>query len=104
MTVQRKEIDDFKATSFIGNTRIINKAYALTIKNNKNTAVTLKLQDRIPISQNKEIKVTDPNTGDGSFEKETGILTWEITLAPKKSIKKELGYQLRFPKHKSVSL
>ena len=104
VTVKRKEIDDFKSKSFIGNTRILNKAYTITVKNNKNTTVAIKLMDRIPISQNKEIKVTDLVTGDAIFKKVTGLLSWELKLDSKESISKEMSYELRFPKHKSISL
>ena len=104
VTIERKEDNDFKSKSFIGGTKIVDKAYTITIKNNKTSAINLTLMDRIPISQNKEIKVNDINTGGGEFEDKTGLLSWKIQLDPEKSEEKRIGYTLRFPKHKTISL
>lgn len=104
ITVKRKQLDNFKSKSFIGTQRIIDMAYAVTIKNNKNKAITLKMEDRIPVSQNKEIKVDDIETNDAIYDKETGMMQWEVTLTPGNSIKKEFGYTLKYPKYKKINL
>ncbi len=104
ITVKRKQLDNFKSKSFIGTQRIIDMAYAVTIKNNKNKAITLKIEDRIPISQNKEIKVDEIETYDAVYDKETGMMHWEVTLTPGNAIKKEFGYTLKYPKYKKINL
>ena len=104
ITVKRKQLDNFKSKSFIGTQRIIDIAYAVTVKNNKNKAITLKMEDRIPISQNKEIKVDDIKTNDAVYDKETGMMQWEVSLTPGTSTKKEFGYQLKYPKYKKINL
>jgi len=104
IVIKRKQLDNFKSKSFIGTQRIVDMKYAISLKNNKNKAITLKMEDRIPISQNKAIKVDEIETGDASFDKETGMMSWEITLSPGNTVKKEFGYELKFPKNKKINL
>ena len=102
--VERKQIDDIKAKSFLGTTRIISKNYEISVRNNKATAINLVLMDRIPVSQNKEIKIDEVNTGGADYEEKKGLLTWKLTLKPKESVKKQLSYQVKYPKVKKVNL
>ena len=102
--VKRKQLDNFKSTSFIGSQRIVDMAYSTTVRNNKNTNINLKMVDRVPVSQDKEIKVDDIETGDATHDKDTGLLEWNIKLAPSDNSKKEFSYELKYPKNKRVNL
>lgn len=104
VTVKREQLDNIKATSFIGSQRIIDNSYSIEIKNNKTTAIDLKLVDRIPKSQNKEIKVDDVETGDADYKTKTGLLEWKLNIAPNDSQEKSFSYELRFPKTKRINL
>jgi len=102
--VERKQIDDLKAKSFLGTTRIINKNYEISVRNNKATAINLVLMDRIPVSQNKEIKVEEVTTGGAEYDEKKGLLTWKLNLKAKESVKKQLSYQVKYPKARKVNL
>lgn len=104
VVVERKQINAMKDKSFLGSTRIINKKYEITLRNNKNTAVEVQLYDRIPIAQNKEIKVDNAKYDDGKIEKEDGIVHWNIALDSKKSTKKTIEYEVKYPKNKRINL
>ncbi len=88
VAVEREQLDNFKATSFIGSQRIVANKYEIKIKNNKATNINIKLVDRIPKSQNKEIKVDDVETGEAVYDKETGSLKWTLNIAPNTPIEK----------------
>ncbi len=102
--VDRKQVDNFKATSFIGTTKIIDHSYVLKIKNSKQTPIQITLLDRVPVSQNKEIKVGDIKTGDAIYKSKTGLLEWKLNLTPNTSVEKTFSYELRYPKHKRINL
>jgi TonB-dependent SusC/RagA subfamily outer membrane receptor len=102
--VKRKQIDNFKASTFIGNQRILDNEFVLNIKNNKSSDINLKLVDRIPKSQNKEIKVDEIETGDANYDKETSLLNWALDIATKSSVEKRFSYRLKYPKSKSINL
>lgn len=104
VVVKRNELKDFKSKPFIGSNRILDKAYEIEIRNNKKTNVEIVLIDRIPVSQNKEIKVEDIETGGSNYNSEKGLMEWKMNLNPSESQTKSFSYQLRFPKHRSISL
>lgn len=104
VVVTREQINNFKATSFIGTQRIVDNEYEIKIKNNKATPINLKLVDRIPKSQNKEIKVDDIETGDAIHEKETGILKWTLSIDSNSTAEKQFSYEIRYPKSKRINL
>mgnify|MGYP000129663425 CR=1 FL=1 len=102
--VSRKQDRNFKSKSFMGNNRILDRAYDIEIKNNKAIAINLKLMDRIPMSQNKEIKIDEIKTYNANYNKEKGILTWKVNLKSKDTHKERFLYQVKYPKHKHISL
>ncbi len=104
ISVTRKQDKNFKSKNFTGSNRVLDRTYHLEVKNNKTVEVDLKLMDRIPISQNKEIKVDDIVTKDAEYDSKKGVLTWKMTLAPKETRSKSFSFQVKYPKHKTISL
>ena len=102
--VERKQVDNLKAKSFLGGTRIVTKNYEITVRNNKTTDIDLVLMDRIPVSQNKEIKVEEVKTGGAEYDEKKGLLAWKMNMRPKDSIKRSLSYEVRYPKEKRVNM
>ena len=104
ISISRKQNKNFKSKSFTGSNRILDRTYDLEVKNNKSVAIDLKLMDRVPISQNKDIKVDDVETYDAEYDGKKGLLTWKMELAPKEIKAKTFSFQVRYPKYKSISL
>ncbi|ETN95450.1 DUF4139 domain-containing protein [Zhouia amylolytica] len=104
VVVERNEARYNKNKSFIGNSRIVDKAFEILVKNNKNYGIELILKDRIPLSQNNQIKVNDIEFDEGDYNTKTQIIEWKITLNSKEQSKKHLSYELRYPKGKYINL
>lgn len=104
ITVTRQQDRDFKSKPFVGNNRIVDRKYLLNVKNNKTTPINLKLVDRIPKSQNKEIKVDDLLFDDANYNENTGVLTWDIELQAKSTKEKTFSFQVKYPKGRHISL
>ena len=104
ITVTRKQIKDFKSKSFTGSNRILDRTYELVVKNNKVTPIHLKLMDRIPLSQNKEIKVDDIEKPNAIYDTKKGLLTWKIQLDSKASKTETFSFQVKYPKYRTISL
>ncbi len=104
ITVTRKQERNFKSKSFTGSNRILNRTYNLEIKNNKGVAIDLRLLDRIPKSQNKEIRVSDVVTNDATYETKKGVLTWAMNLKPQESKTTHFSFQVKYPRGKYISL
>lgn len=104
ITVTRKQDRNFKSKSFMGNNRILDRAYDIEVKNNKETTINLKLMDRVPLSQNKEIKVDKIETYNAEYNKLKGVLIWNINLESRNSQKVRFSYQVKYPKNRYISL
>ncbi len=78
--------------------RKIRYSFLVTLENFKKDAANVKLQDRIPVSTLKEVKVTnvdlEPRPAE---EREDGILTWNLSPAPKQKIEIRIAYTIEFP-------
>ncbi|MDC7998349.1 mucoidy inhibitor MuiA family protein [Gilvibacter sediminis] len=104
IVIARKEKQNFKSKSFLGGNRVLDRAYEITVKNNKPIDVELIIEDRIPISQNKEIKVEDMAYGDGNYNEQTGIIRWTLKLPPKATGEKSFSFTVKHPKEEMINL
>ena len=102
--VKREKKDNFKSKSLLGGTRVVTNAYEISVRNSKSSTINLLLEDRIPVSQNKEIKISDQETADADYDEQTGILKWKLELAPKASATKNFSYEVRYPKDRYINL
>lgn len=102
--VVRKQNKNFKSNAFIGSNRILDRTYELEVKNNKSAPIRLKLMDRIPQSQNKEIKVSEIETHNADYDKKKGLLTWKLALDGKENKKEGFSFKVKYPRYRSISL
>ena len=104
ITVSRKQERNFKSKSFTGSNRILNRTYNLEVKNNKGIAIDLKVIDRVPKSENKEIKVEDLVLNNAEHDAKKGLLTWRLKLQPQQSQTEQFSFQVKYPRGKYISL
>ena len=104
ITVVRKQDKNFKSKSFTGSNRILDRTYELVVKNNKSVPINIKLMDRVPLSQNKEIKVDDIETFNADYDSKKGLLVWKLEVAPKASKTEVFSFKVRYPKFRMISL
>ncbi|TBV26587.1 energy transducer TonB [Meridianimaribacter sp. CL38] len=104
VAIKRSQNKDFKKNAFIGSNKIITKNYDIELKNNKPTSIDIVVLDRIPISQNKDIKVDDIETGTSSYDEDKGIMEWKLKLSSNESKKLNFGYTLKYPKYKRINM
>ncbi|PKV51204.1 uncharacterized protein (TIGR02231 family) [Aquimarina sp. MAR_2010_214] len=104
IVVKRERLDNIKSKSFTGSNRIINRGYKISIKNNKQNKILITLEDRIPVSQNKEIKLGNINSGSAKYDPKTGIMNWKLDISPNQKAEKQFSYQVKYPKNKQINL
>lgn len=102
--MQRNKVDQFSKKRTIGSNITESRGYELTVKNNKSQAVTIEVKDQIPVSVNSNISVTPGELTGGKLDPQTGIVTWEVTLAPGAQQKLSLQYEIKYPKSERVIL
>ena len=79
--------------------------FRVTLKNLHERPIQVRVLDRVPVSQNQEIKVeytgrTTPTKTD--FEEKRGVLNFEAKLEPDEEKVLEYGYKISWPAAKSI--
>ena len=102
--VQRDKIEEFSKRRSVGSNKIEKTGIKLTIRNNKQQAITLNLYDQIPVSVNNSISVNMLDNKSGILDEKEGIIHWLIKIEPDKSDEVKFTYEVKYPKFEKVSL
>jgi uncharacterized protein (TIGR02231 family) len=103
IVVKREKLKDFTSRKLIGTNRRDSYAYEISVRNTKNEVVKLTIEDQVPISQNNQIEVTVTDTGMAKYNKDTGKLTWPLTLQPNETKKVTYKFEVKYPKDQSIA-
>jgi hypothetical protein len=104
VNVSRKLVKEYNSKKFIGNTRTDTKDYEISVRNSKRVAINIRVLDQFPVSTNKEINVDDMKAPDAQIDKETGMVTWIVSLPPGQERKLRISYSVKYPKDRKVVL
>ena len=99
---QRKPIKKLSIETKIGDKVKQERTFEVSLKNNKQERVKVKLVDQIPVSNDKSINVELLESSEGKLTKNNGKLTWLIELEPNTSVTKSFSYVIKFPEDKHV--
>ncbi|MBL7943225.1 MAG: mucoidy inhibitor MuiA family protein [Flavobacteriales bacterium] len=103
LIVKREMLKDFSKTASFGGKNQVTKAYEISVTNNKKVAVPVTIEDQIPISQNADIEVEYEELSGGQLDAANGTVTWKQTLQAGETLKKQIRFNVKFPKKKLVS-
>lgn len=95
-------IADKSGTKTLSSKKTQNFVYEITVRNNKQESVEIKVEDQFPISSNKEIEIELTDKDGATVDNEKGLLTWTLKLKPNETKKIRFGYQIRSNKDKSI--
>ncbi|PZX54673.1 uncharacterized protein (TIGR02231 family) [Algoriphagus ratkowskyi] len=104
IVIKREKNDEFSKKRAIGSNTTESREYKITVKNNKSQAVTINVEDQIPVSVNSDITVEALALSGGKLDSQTGKVTWTITLAPGAQEMLSLQYEVKYPKKEKVML
>jgi uncharacterized protein (TIGR02231 family) len=106
--ITRKElVNRTSQTGLIINQRAqVNRKYQITIENFRTKPIQITVLDQLPVSQNGDINVKAVNFSvqPSAQGKDTGKLTWDLTVQPKEKKVVEFEYQVDWPSGKEVTL
>ncbi len=104
IALTRKKIKDKCKVGFMDNDKIETRTIELTVRNTKNIAVEMVLEDQIPVAQGSgEIKVKLLHGDGAELDEPTGLLKWKLKLNSKETKKVVFTYEVRYPKSKVVA-
>lgn len=102
--VKRDVIKDSTSKQIIGSKVKYNRAFEITVRNNKKYPIAIIIEDQLPISQQKEIEVTDIEVGNGKIDPDTKIVTWRYTIQSNATVKTSIKYVVKSPKEFNLAL
>ncbi|MCU0386754.1 MAG: DUF4139 domain-containing protein, partial [Flavihumibacter sp.] len=102
--VKRTLVKDFSSKRFMGGNKSESKQFELSVRNNKKQPITILLEDQYPISTMKEIEVERDGHDGGRLNSETGLVSWNLTVAPGAEQKKTIRFTVKYPKEKRLQL
>ncbi len=104
IVLTRKKLKEKFKVKFIDNEKIETRTIELMVRNTKNMALEMELEDQIPIVQGtEEIKVKLLHSDDAELDELTGKLKWRIKIGSKDTKKITFTYEIRYPKGKPVA-
>jgi uncharacterized protein (TIGR02231 family) len=104
IVVSRSKIEDRGSTSAIGGKRSESFVYEIQIKNNRKVPVLVRVQDQIPVSQEKEITVDVSEISSARLDASSGRLQWLRSLPSGEAIKYKIAFAVKYPKNKTVAI
>ncbi len=102
IAIKREKIVEKSGTKFLSSKKEQTFTYDIIVRNNKKETIDLMLKDQYPLSPDKEIEVEMIDNGNANENKETGILTWNISLKPQEIKKIRISYKVRYPKDRTI--
>jgi uncharacterized protein (TIGR02231 family) len=104
IVVTRNRMKDFMSKKMIGLNQTETYAFEIEIKNKKKQNVKIVIEDQFPISQNKDIEVERMELSGGTYDEDTGKLSWKLDLKPAETKKLKMMYSVKYPKNQRVIL
>ena len=104
VVIKRQKMQDFSSVKFLGNNKLQKFTYQITVKNNKSEAVNIVLKDQYPLSTNKDIEVELTDAANAIINKDTGTLTWNLSLNSNETRTLSFSYNVKYPKDRTINI
>jgi hypothetical protein len=101
---KRTLLKEYSSKKFLGNNKTDIRQYEIVVRNNKQQAVNIIIEDQFPISTQKDIEVQDKKYDGAKLNDDNQKLTWTLSLEPKKESKLNFRYEVKYPKEKTLNL
>ena len=99
----RKKLKDKSKDKTIGDNRVTETHYEITIKNTHSYSLNLIVEDQVPISKTEDIKVEVIELDKGDKNEYSGIVKWRFKLKGGGTEKLKLAYSVKYDKNKALS-
>jgi uncharacterized protein (TIGR02231 family) len=103
IVITREKIKDYTAVKFIGNSKKETYTYEISIRNKKKETINMIVEDQIPISNDKDIEVEQLEISSANIDKDSGKLTWKLTIKPNETKKLKISFSVKYPKDRSIN-
>ncbi|MCW3104782.1 MAG: hypothetical protein JWO09_3222 [Bacteroidetes bacterium] len=102
--VERKKSKEYNKRQVVGNDNIAYRDWDITVRNAKQQAIEIIIEDQFPVSDDSKIVVTQEEKSDGRLNETTGIVSWPLKLEPSATKSLQLKYKVKYPKGSFIGL
>ncbi|NQX43540.1 conserved hypothetical protein [Pedobacter steynii] len=102
ITIKREKVAEQTGVKFIGSSKKQTFTYEIRLRNGKKEAVNLLLKDQYPVSTDKDMEVELLAAEGAAINKETGVLTWKLSLKAGATETIRISYSVKYPKDKNI--
>lgn len=103
IVIKREKVEEQSGVKMIGSSRRQSYTYEIKVRNAKKEAISLLLKDQYPIATDNDMEVELLESSGANVDKETGILGWDMKLAPGETKTLRLSYTVKYPRRQTVA-
>jgi hypothetical protein len=100
--IKRESKKEFARLSVIGSTKREQRVWEITVKNNKPLAISIDIEDQIPVSRLGDIKIDQVEAVGATIDEATGKAKWNLNMQPGESRKLTIKYTVRYPQNRKL--
>lgn len=98
----RQRLLDQCSSSVLGGTRKTAQMFEIRLENQHNRSIIVRVEDGFPVSNSSDIQVEPLSLGGGDWDRNTGSLTWDLTLAAGETRTLMFGFEVTYPKKRAL--
>jgi TonB-dependent SusC/RagA subfamily outer membrane receptor len=103
IVISREKVVEQSGVKMIGGNRRQTYTYEIKVRNSKKENINLTLEDQYPIATDNDMEVELLESSSAAVNKESGMLSWSLKLAPGETKTLRLSYSVKYPKNKVLA-
>lgn len=104
VVLSRKKVKGSSKKVFLGSSKKATIAYDIVVRNNHSKAINIEILDQVPISSDKDVIITVDEKSNAAYDEKTGLLSWDLNIAPTTARDLTFGFSIKYPKDKQVKI
>lgn len=102
--IRRERDKELRSVKTIGTNVKETFVYCVSVRNTRKEPISITIMEQLPISNDKDITIEDTEIDGGSYDETTGAVKWVIQLKSNETLKKKIGFTVKYPKGKNINL
>lgn len=104
IVMTRERVKNKSKVTILGSKKEETFAYTTTLRNTKNAPVQIQVQEQIPIAKSNNVSVSKIKYENATYDENSGILTWWITINPKEKSVLSYEYVITCPSKWNIAI
>lgn len=102
IVIEREPLPGGRSRNFFGNRVRETHAWEITIRNTRNSAVDVIIEDQVPLSGDSSINISVQGRSGAEHDQDTGKLIWNLSLEPNETRTLVFEYRIEYPSGRRI--